>query len=111
MMRRVVNVESIYLYLSACIFGVYKLVEVLVEGNPVKQQSLNILTHPTPNNTTTFASSHSLNNPNRNIIKMLSKAVIYATAALLGCSSFAAAAPQGKTSEVSLTTKLRLADT
>ncbi|KAI1029557.1 hypothetical protein LB503_008074 [Fusarium chuoi] len=42
---------------------------------------------------------------------MLSKAVIYATAALLGCSSFAAAAPQGKTSEVSLTTKLRLADT
>lgn len=42
---------------------------------------------------------------------MFSNAMIYATAALLGCSSFAAAAPQGKTSEVSLTTKLRLADT
>ncbi|KAF5984943.1 hypothetical protein FBULB1_3136 [Fusarium bulbicola] len=42
---------------------------------------------------------------------MFSNAVISAAAALLACSSFAAAAPQGKTSEVSLTTKLRLADT
>ncbi|KAL5585192.1 hypothetical protein FOVSG1_014581 [Fusarium oxysporum f. sp. vasinfectum] len=42
---------------------------------------------------------------------MFSSAVLSATAVLLACSPFAAAAPQGKTSEVSLTTKLRLADT
>ncbi|KAL9568357.1 hypothetical protein ACKAV7_007386 [Fusarium commune] len=42
---------------------------------------------------------------------MFSNAIISATTALLACSPFAAAAPQGKTSEVSLTTKLRLADT
>nr|RBQ99741.1 hypothetical protein FVER53263_09010 [Fusarium verticillioides] len=42
---------------------------------------------------------------------MFSNAVLCATAVLLACSSLAAAAPQGKTSEVSLTTKLRLADT
>ncbi|KAF5566154.1 spherulin 1B precursor [Fusarium phyllophilum] len=42
---------------------------------------------------------------------MFSNAIISATAALLACSSFAAAAPQGKASEVRLTTKLRLADT
>lgn len=92
-------------------FEVYKLVDGLVEDNPIKQQSLNILTHLSPNNRTTFATSHLLNNLNHNIIKMFSSTVLSVTAVLLACSSFAAAAPQGKTSEVSLTTKLRLAET
>ncbi|KAM0561394.1 hypothetical protein ACHAPJ_003275 [Fusarium lateritium] len=45
---------------------------------------------------------------------MFSNAILSATTALLACSSFAAAAPQAKgtnsTPEISLTTKLRLAD-